>query len=179
MVNIDTMHNLFTRLTLLQRILPALLAALTWSSCQDYYQQTGKVKQALQDEDVEGRKAYQTAWHEAMRKAPDPVLREQLEKLDRRLTSGLHYMDSIYGEVNFQDDHQPPDNSSYVQELFLHKGVGDSLYSILIEVNALARQTVERSGKVTLVDSLQKTVLPQSSAGGWKKDNFSLMSTMR
>jgi hypothetical protein len=49
----------------------------------------------------------------------------------------------------------------------------------MIEVKALARQTVERSGKVTLVDSLQKTVLPQSSAGGWKKDNFSLISTMR
>ena len=160
------------------RLFFVFLVSLIVSSCHNLDRQIDNVKQTLQDEDVESRKAYQTAFQQAIGAATDTVLRGQIGRLDRRLTAGLHYMDSIYGEVNFEDEHQPPDNSAYVTALFLQKGVGDSLYSILVQVNALARQTAQRTGRLAVVDTLQSTVLNEPSVDKWKNETFSMVSPL-
>lgn len=137
--------------------------------------QISDAKEALKKEDEQARTAYKESFQTAIRRDVDTALRKKLLLLDSSVTRGAHYMDSIYEQMSFLASHDPT-NFDYVKELFLYKGVGDSLYSILIDVNDLARKIAEISGHISSVDSLKITVLNQPTADNWKHQDFDTLN---
>ena len=71
-------HAMTTRMTHIHRLFFALLLLRALSSCNNVEQQVTNVKQTLQDEDEESRKAYQTAYQQAMGAATDTAIRSGL-----------------------------------------------------------------------------------------------------
>lgn len=131
-------------------------------------------KEALRKEDEQARNAYRESYQTAMYHSRDPTLQKMFQHLDSTISICARYMDSISGEMSFLVDKDPM-NTEYAKILFLHKGVGDSLYAILIRVNDLAGTIALQTGHKSTVDSLRLTVLNQPTVNIWKEQDFSVL----
>lgn len=129
-------------------------------------------KEFLRKEDEMVRKEYILSYQAALRSDRNLQHRKAYLHLDSAITSSSHYMDSIYGEMSFQADHNPT-NFEYVKILFLYKGVGDSIFAGLTRVNDLARTIALQTCHLSITDSLKLTVLSEPVASAWKERYFS------
>jgi hypothetical protein len=130
--------------------------------------------ETLRKQDVQTRNEYAESYQAKMHHDSDPALQKMLLRLDSTIAEGAHYMDSISDEMKFLEDHDP-NNMEYAKTLFLYKGIGDTLYTILSRVNNLARTIAAETGHVSMVDSLRLIVLNQPRMDAWKEQDFSIL----
>src|SRR5215469_7484107 len=96
------MTKSLTRLTLL------CLALLSCNSREESYQDgVADAKEAIRNEDELIRKGYAESYQVALHNDGDSGHRKMYFSLDSAITTGVHYMDSVYGEMSFQADHAP------------------------------------------------------------------------
>jgi hypothetical protein len=157
---------------MIKSLIHLTLLCLVFLSCnsreESYQDGVADAKEAIRKEDELIRKDYVESYQAALHNEGDSGHRKMYVSLDSAITTGVHYMDSIYGEMSFQADHAPT-NFEYVKILFINKRVGDTLFATLTRINDLAKAIALETGHAQAVDSLKLTVLDKPTASAWKE----------
>jgi hypothetical protein len=168
----------------MSRLLSQLsLLCLIFLSCNDVAhsindslkEDLADTKEVLRKEDEQARKGYRESYQSAMHHASEHGLQKLFEHLDSTIALGAHYMDSISGEMKLLEE-KDPINMEYPKNLFLYKGVGDTLYDILTQVNDIAGIIALQTDNTSAVRDLRLTVLNQPTVDAWKKQDFAVLS---